>query len=205
MWPNALYGERMTQTPLTMRRWARFEYEKLVDTGFFDRDRVELIGGQLIVSEPQGTYHVTAVCLVGDALRAVLPPGWLLREEKPISLDDESTPEPDMVVVPGTPGDYLNAHPSVPPLVIEIADSSLGFDRQIKGSLYARGGVQDYWIVNVTDRVLEVYREPQADPSAIWGWSYRSVRTLRPAETATPLALPAVTVRVAALLPRGGA
>jgi Uma2 family endonuclease len=205
MWPDALYGERMMQTPLTVRRWSRFEYEKLVDTGFFDRDRVELVGGQLIVAEPQGTCHATSVCRAADALRAVVPAGWLVREEKPISLDDDSVPEPDVAVVPGSPDDYLNAHPSVPPLVVEVADASLSFDRKAKGSLYARGGVQDYWIVNVIERALEIYREPHPDPSAVWGWSYRSMRTLGPTESATPLALPAISVRVAALLPRGGA
>ena len=205
MWPAALYGERMTQTPLTVRRWSRFEYEKLVDTGFFDREHVELVGGQLVVSEPQGTYHVTAVGRVADALRAALPPGWIVREEKPISLDDDSVPEPDIAVVPGTRDDYLNAHPTVPPLLVEVSDTSLSFDRTVKGSLYARGGVQDYWLVNVTDRALEVYREPHPDPSAVWGWSYRSVRTLGPAESAVPLALPDVSIRVATFLPRGGA
>jgi len=163
---------------------------------------VELIGGQLIVAEPQGTYHVTSVGLVDDALRAVLPPGWIVRAQGPISLDDESAPEPDVVVVRGTREDYLNAHPTVPALVIEVADTSLGFDRKVKGSVYARAGVQDYWIVNVTDRVLEIYREPEADPSAVWGWSYRSARTLRPTDNATPVALPSLRIAVAALLPR---
>jgi Uma2 family endonuclease len=195
----------MMQTPLTVRRWSRFEYEKLVDSGFFHGDPVELVGGQLIVAEPQGTYHMTVVGLVDDALRAVLPPGWIVRNQGPISLDDESAPEPDVIVVRGSRDDYLNAHPTVPPLVIEVADTSLGFDRRVKGGVYARGGVQDYWIVNVTDRVLEVYREPQADPSAAYGWSYRSVRTLRPTDTVTPLALPTTSILVASLLPRGGA
>ena len=195
----------MTQTPLTMRRWSRFEYEKLIDRGVFDCDRVELIGGQLIVSEPHGTYHSTALSRADYAVRAVLPAGWLVRVQLPISLDDESAPEPDIAVVPGELDDYLNAHPSVPSLVIEVADSSLSFDRKVKGSLYARGGVQDYWIVSVTERAVEVYREPHADPSAVWGWSYRSVRTLGPTESVSPLALPSVTIRVAAFLPRGGA
>jgi len=86
-----------------------------------------------------------------------------------------------------------------------VADTSLGFDRRIKGSVYARGGVRDYWIVNITERVVEVYRDPQADPSATWGWSYRSVRTLGLTESATPLALPSTQIPVAALLPRSRA
>jgi Uma2 family endonuclease len=192
----------MMQTPLTVRRWTRFEYEKLVDSGFFRGDPVELVGGQLIVAEPQGTYHATGVSMVDDALRAVLPPGWIVRSQLPIALDDDSAPEPDIAVVRGSRRDYLNAHPTVPALVIEVADASLGFDRRIKGSVYARGGVQDYWIVNVTERTVEVYREPVAEPSAVWGWAYRSVRTLRPSDIIAPLALPATTVAVSSLLPR---
>src|SRR5437667_4879407 len=110
------YGERMMQTPLTVRRWSRFEYEKLVETGFFHDDRIELIGGQLIVAEPQATYHVTALTLVDLALRAVLPSGWFVRVQAPISLDDDSAPEPDLAVVQGVPEDYLNAHPTTPAL-----------------------------------------------------------------------------------------
>ncbi len=123
-------------------------------------------------------------------MRAVLPPGWLVRIQLPVSLDDESEPEPDLVVVPGRPGDYRESHPERPVLAIEVAESSLSFDREQKGSLYARAGVQDYWIVNLVDRVLEVYRDPGPDPAAIYGWRYRSVTTLLPPAVVVPLRLP---------------
>ena len=190
------------QTPLTPWRWSRFEYEKLVEFGVFEGDPVELIGGQLIVAEPQGTYHVTVVGIADDALRAALPPGWIVRVQAPISLDDDSAPEPDLAVVRGAREDYLNAHPTLPALAVEVSDTSLDFDRRYKGSLYARAGVQDYWIVNVTDRVLEVYRDPRADPSAPFGWRYRSGQTLSAAAAIAPLAIPSIRVTVAALLPR---
>jgi Uma2 family endonuclease len=86
-------------------------------------------------------------------------------------------------------------------LVVEVADSSLHFDRRDKGSLYARGGVQDYWIVNLVDRVLEVYRDPGPDALAPFGWHYRSVEGLAPPGTVTLHGLPAVRVAVAHLLP----
>jgi Uma2 family endonuclease len=86
-------------------------------------------------------------------------------------------------------------------LVVEVADSSLHFDRRHKGSLYARGGVQDYWIVNLVERVLEVYREPAPDALAPYGWHYRSVERLAPPATITLHALPAVRIAVADLLP----
>src|SRR6266540_6267607 len=87
----------MTQPPLTLRRWKRAEYEQLVDLGLFQGDSIELIGGQLVVAEPQGAYHASAVTRVDYALRAVLPGGWIVRIQAPVSLDDDSEPEPDLV------------------------------------------------------------------------------------------------------------
>jgi len=148
----------MTHSPPTLRRWKRVEYDRLVDLGVFENDPIELIDGQLIIAEPQGAYHASAIRAVDHALRAVLPAGWMLDVQLPVSLDDASEPEPDLAVVPGRPGDYRHAHPARPVLAVEVAESSLAFDRVHKGSLYARAEIQDYWIVNLVDRVLEVHR-----------------------------------------------
>jgi Uma2 family endonuclease len=191
----------MAQTPLTLRRWTRKEYDQLVEFGVFEGEPLELIGGQLIVAEPKGAYHSSAVSTAEYALRAGLPSGWIVRTQLPVSLDDESEPEPDVVVVPGRPADYRHAHPDRPALAVEVADSSLRFDRQHKGSLYARAGIEDYWIVNLVDRILEIYRDPSPDPSALYGWRYRSVATLAPPAVAFPLALAASPIAVADLLP----
>ena len=191
----------MRQAPLTIRRWTRAEYDRLVELGVLHGEPVELIGGQLVVAEPQGSYHATGIGAVDDALRAVLPAGWVVRAQMPVALDDESEPEPDLAVVPGARADYRADHPARPALVIEVADSSLAFDRADKGSLYARGGVGDYWIVNLVDRVLEVYRDPGPDPAAPYGWRYRAVAELGPGAVVSPLALPAVRLAVDDLLP----
>jgi Uma2 family endonuclease len=84
----------------------------------------------------------------------------------------ESEPEPDVAIVPGDLDDYAQAHPSRPVLTVEVSDSSLAADRERKGSLYARAGLADYWVLNLIDRVLEVYREPAPDSSAPYGWRY---------------------------------
>ena len=191
----------MRQAPLTLRRWTRAEYDRLVDLGVLHGEPVELIGGQLVVGEPQGSYHATAIGAVDDALRAALPPGWVVRAQMPVALDDESEPEPDLAVVPGERADYRADHPARPALVVEVAESSLAFDRQDKGSLYARGGVRDYWIVNLVERVLEVYRDAGPDPTAPYGWRYRAVERLGPAAVVSPLALPSVRLAVSDLLP----
>lgn len=190
----------MSQPPLTVRRWRRLEYERLVDLGVFERDPLELIGGQIFVAEPQSAYHAAAIRSVDYTLRALLPPGWIVSVQSPVSLDDESQPEPDLAVVPGRPTDYRHGHPTRPSLVVEIAESSVSFDRLAKGSLYARAQVQDYWIVNLIDRVLEVYRQPGADPSAPYGWSYRSVARLTPPAAITLLDPAAGPLAVADLL-----
>ncbi len=189
------------ETALTIRRWRRAEYERLVNLGMFEGEPLELIGGQLIVAEPQGAYHAAAITKIDYALRAVLPPGWFVRLQAPVALDDESEPEPDVVVVPGRPGDYMDAHPSRPVLAVEVAESSLGFDRVRKGSLYARAQIQDYWIVNLVERVLEVYREPEEDIAAPFGWRFRVTQRLEPPATVAPVALPAARLPVADLLP----
>ena len=192
----------MKQPPLTVRRWKRVEYERLVDLGAFDEgDAVELIGGQLIVAEPKGSEHATAVEMAGDALRAALPRGWTVRAQNPIALDDESAPEPDLAVVHGSRADYRYAHPARPALIIEVAESSLRFDRIEKGSLYARAGIVDYCIVNLIDHLVEVYRDPGADLTAPYGWRYMSLERFRPPSTITPFGVPATPIAVAALIP----
>ena len=191
----------MKQIPLTLRRWSRAEYDRLVELGVLHGEPVELVGGQLVVAEPQGSYHASVLGTAGDALRAALPQGWLVRIQMPVALDDESEPEPDLAVVPGVWANYRAGHPSRPTLVVEVAESSLAFDREDKGSLYARGGVRDYWIVNLVDRALEVYRDPGPDPAAPYGWRYLAVERLDPAAVVSPLALPAVRIAVSDLLP----
>jgi Uma2 family endonuclease len=195
------YGDFMKQSPLAMRRWGRVEYEKLVDVGAFENDPIELIGGQLIVAEPKGSEHATAVDMAYDALRSALPSDWIVRGQNPIALDEESEPEPDIAVVRGSRANYRHAHPARAALIIEVAESSLRFDRIDKGSLYARAGIEDYWIVNLIDRVVEVYRDPGADVTAPYGWRYTSVERLMPPSVIELLGMPGARIPVSMLLP----
>jgi Uma2 family endonuclease len=190
----------MSPDPLTLHHFTRAEYDRLVALDVFRGEAVELIGGLLVVAEPQGSYHASAVGTVGDALRARLPSGWLVRVQMPVALDDQSEPEPDVAVVPGDWADYRANHPTRPALVVEIAETSLAFDRNEKAGLYARGGVQDYWIVNLVDRVLEVFRDPEQDATTLHGWRYRTIERVGPAGRASLLSLPSVQVRVGDLL-----
>ncbi len=150
----------MSASIVRTRRWTRFEYDKLIDAGFLGLgDKIELLAGQLCVSEPQNNPHAMAISGL-DALQKALAPRWHVRVQLPIALDDESEPEPDLAVVSGGPREYPE-HPSRPALVVEVADSSLTLDREHKGSLYARAPLPEYWIVNLVDRVLGL---PQSQP-----------------------------------------
>ncbi|MGH7390045.1 MAG: Uma2 family endonuclease [Candidatus Rokuibacteriota bacterium] len=184
-----------------IRRWKRVEYERLIESGFFQPgDAVELVGGAFIVAEPQGSRHFAGIQAAEEALRTAFGPDWQVRGQGPLALDDESLPEPDVAVVPGSYRDYVVEHPARPVLIVEVSESSLSLDREHKGSLYARAGVADYWIVNLVDQVVEVYREPAPDPAAPYGVRYRSIEMLGRETSVSPLASPRARIRVADLL-----
>jgi len=192
----------MAVSVVRTKHWTRVEYERLIDLGAFQPgERLELVGGALLVCEPQGGPHFTAVGLIEDALRHVFGTGWTVRAQGPIALDDDSEPEPDIAVVPGSRRDHSRSHPAHPVLVVEVADSSLAFDRGEKGSLYARAGIADYWILNLPGQVLEVYREPVAAPHAQYGYRYEAAITLGARDTVSPLSAPTAAILVADLLP----
>jgi Uma2 family endonuclease len=183
------------------RRWRRAEYERLVELGVFQPgERVELLDGLLVLREPQNAPHATAVRAVQEALRRVFGPGWDVRPQLPVALDDDSEPEPDVAVVRGSYRDYRRTHPSQPVLVVEVADSTLRADRR-KGGLYARAGVPDYWILNLLDEVLEVYRRPTASSRSRLGWAYAETQVLRRGAELAPLAAPGGLVAVDDLIP----
>jgi len=184
------------------RRWSRTEYDRLIALGIIQEDeKLELLAGELVLRDRQSPGHAYAIEALSEALRHAIGPGSHVRILSPIALDSESEPEPDVSVVPGAIRDYRDDHPSQPTLLVEVADSSLTFDREHKGSLYARARLPEYWIVNLVDRVLEVHREPGLDAGAQYGWAYRVALTLGPDERVTPLAASTARIPVADFLP----
>lgn len=183
------------------RRWTRIEYDRLIDLGVFQPgDPIELIGGELLVAEPQGAPHYTSIQKTARALERAFGPSWNIRTQGPMGLDEESEPEPDVAVVPGDPEDYSTSHPSRAVLVVEVSESSLAFDRGHKGSVYARAGMMDYWIVNLVDRLLEVYREPVPDAAAPFGARYSRREDFDTSDQVSPLVAPHARIQVRDLL-----
>src|SRR5262245_19222467 len=176
----------VTWPDLRTRRWRRVEYERLVELGMFVGERLELLDGQLVVREPQGSTHAALVVHIGQVLTMAFGSGWHARLQAPLALGEVSEPEPDIAIVAGIARDYLDTQPPTAALIVEVADSSLRLARRFKAELYARGTVPEYWIVNLVDRVLEVHRDPEPADTAVEA-RYLSVTVLRAPATVTPL------------------
>jgi Uma2 family endonuclease len=192
----------MDDSDVQTRKLKRVEYDRLVEAEVFGpEDRIELLDGRMVFKEPQYSPHATGISLVQRVLTTAFGPGWYIRPQMPVALDDESEPEPDVSVVAGDPRDYSDGHPERPVLVVEVGLSRLRFDRRHKGSLYARAGIADYWIVNIPDQRLEVYRDREPDARSPFRWRYGRTVVLGPDERVSPLALPAASIAVSDLLP----
>ena len=151
------------------------------EAGVFAADeRCELLDGWIIPRPAQTPPHATVVGLAHDALRGALPAGWRVRIRSAITTAD-SEPEPDLTVVRGVPRAYLSHHPGPPEidLVIEVADSSLAEDRQLKGRIYGRAVLPIYGIINLVDQQVEVYTDPTG-PAATPG--YRQLQAYGPGD-----------------------
>lgn len=187
---------------LTPRLWTREEYYKMANVGVFHpEERVELIGGRIVTVSPQTSPHCTAICLVADVLRKICGRGHHVRMRGPLDVSPTSQPEPDIAVVSGSVRDYAKAHPNTALLIVEVAESTVVFDRGEKASLYASAGVPDYWVVNLHTQQLEVYRDPAPMTGEPYGYGYRTSAQFVAGDTVTPLANPQGIIQVSDLLP----
>jgi Uma2 family endonuclease len=127
-------------------------------------DRVELLDGYLVTKMGQNSPHSSTVDRLDEDFKRSVPVGWRVRVQLPITLS-ASEPEPDGVIVRGDRRTFDGRHPLAAEvaLVVEVADSSLRLDREVKGPIYARAGIPTYWIVNLQDATVEVYTEPSGE------------------------------------------
>ena len=135
----------------------RSEYERMVELGWFEDERVELIYGVIVKMSPHGPEHDAPLSRLTELLVQGLIGRARVRVQSAFAASDGSEPEPDLAVVP--PGEYDDAHPSAAWLIVEVAKSSLAKDRGPKARLYAESGVPEYWVVNLVDGLIEVHTE----------------------------------------------
>ncbi len=165
------------------------EFERLVELGVFHDVRVELLEGQLVEMSPQGAAHATITSVLADLLHRGLPETMIIRQHSSLRASDRSMPEPDIAVIPRVRGFH---HPSEAFLIVEVSDSSLRNDREIKSRIYARANILEYWIIDVKHEQVEVRTEPGRK-------GYASTRVLGRGELLRPNALPELSLAVDAI------
>lgn len=177
--------------PDRFRPLARHEYEALVRLGAFEDERVELLYGSVIEMSPHGPRHDATIDRLLDVLRERLGDRARVRVQSAFVASDGSEPQPDLSVV--SRRDYDEGHPKEAFLLIEVADTSVAKDRTVKAKLYAECGVEEYWLVNLVDRVVEVFTRPE-------GGGYMERRVAGPDAEIRIHAFRDVVVEVAAFL-----
>lgn len=121
--------------------WPRSEYYKMAEAGLFAGKHMELIEGQVIEMSPRGSPHITSLTLKGDALRNAFGAGYFVRIQGPLDMGEIS--EPDVAVIRGNVRDYAESQPATAVLIVDVAETSLDYDRENKASLYAKAGIAD--------------------------------------------------------------
>lgn len=161
--------------------------------------RVELLEGIVSHISPKGVSHVIISRWIAERFRERLGEGFYLLTQDPITLTEQgSEPEPDIPIARGSMFDYTEHHPYPEDilLVIEVADPSLEVDKKIKMPIYAKAGIQDYWVVDVRAKEITVYRHPVED-------FYQDVQVVTGRDFLSPLAFPEITFQIQDLFPQG--
>jgi Uma2 family endonuclease len=175
---------------VSKRRFTADDYQRMGQVGILlPEDHVELIDGEVVTMSPIGPRHCAAVDRATRAFVIGAGEAAIVRIQGSVRLDFYTEPEPDVVLLRPRADFYATAHPGAPDilLIVEVAESSIDYDREVKASVYARAGVHEYWIADLNENWVRCYSEP-ADGL------YRTVRTLSRAESLAPLLLPACTV-----------
>lgn len=183
-------------------RFTRDQYFSLAEHGFFDSRHVMLIKGEVLEMAAKKEPHSCGVGVAAQLLRTVFGSGFFVREEKPLDANTTDDPEPDVAVLPGSPMDYWHL-PTAPSatlarVVVEVSDTTLFYDTTTKAELYATAGVADYWVLDVVNERLLVFRDPASLAGVV---AYRTCLTLVAGDTITLLAISTVSIPVSDFFP----
>ena len=176
-------------------------YYQMAEQGIFDNVRVELIEG-VITEKPSLTpLEATAISLASDVLREVFGRDFTCSTRLPLRFGEFSEPEPEVYISKGKPRDFLNSHPKIAEIIFEVSERNLEYLCNHKFSLYAKFAIQDYWVLNLKNRTLEVYRRPIEDENTFYGFGYEDKLTFDETKEISPLAMPDAKIKIADLLP----
>jgi Uma2 family endonuclease len=183
---------------LQLKYWTVQEYHQLSELGILDAsERTELIAGQIALMVAKGTPHVFTLRILANEIEALLDnqPVFISTQD-PIHIDNSSEPEPDLAIVRGTVFDYADQHPQPQDicLIVEVADSTLKYDCEVKDKLYAKANITDYWVIDIPHRQVHIFRDPTP-------MGYTSHLILTEPQTVSPLDFPGIVLSIDAILP----
>ncbi|WP_017315852.1 Uma2 family endonuclease [Mastigocladopsis repens] len=187
----------------TAKRFTIAEFDRLAELGFFrEDDRVELINGEIIPMVSKGKPHSVCETRLERELYKLVGERATLRGQQPIIIPEYNEPEPDRVIVKNREDDYLSTHPHPDDilLLIEISDSSLKYDQEVKLPIYAEAGISHYWIFNLVDNYLENYSEPYQDLQGKFG--YRRKLLFLPNESVNLPCFPDLSLDISKVFPK---
>jgi Uma2 family endonuclease len=182
------------------KRWNVTQFHDLRGQPWLENCRLVLVEGDILEFSRESPRDDAALGVVQESLRIAFGNGYCVRARMALVLGLSTDPVPDIAVVAGSPRDYKD-HPRTALLVVEIAESSLAYDTREKANLYAAGGILDYWVVDLVQRQLIVFRDPARDVVQMYGAAYRSRDTYDASIAVSPLAAPQTQIRVGDLLP----
>jgi Uma2 family endonuclease len=182
-------------------RWTIGEYRELYKTGLFCDVKTMLVEGEIYVMPMPSPPHDASLSLADGFLRAWCPAGHYVRNQQGLDIGTRNDPGPDLAIVSGSIRDYTQSPPTTAIIVVEVAYSSLVMDTTIKAELYATASVPDYWVIDLENRQLHMFRDPVPLPAGLGATAYRNRETFGSTEMISPLAVPTATVKVADLLP----
>jgi Uma2 family endonuclease len=183
------------------RRMTRHQFDQLSDENLFQDQKVMLLDGVVYQESPMNAPHATGIRRVTRVLETVFKEGYDVRCQLPVDMDLYTVPNPDVSIVTGHYLDYERENPTYALLVVEISDTTLAADLGLKASLYAMGKIQDYWVVDLNEPKLVVFRDPIDDSTAPNGMRYRTRTAYKRSDKVSPLAMPDAVIAVSDLLP----
>jgi Uma2 family endonuclease len=172
----------------------------MAESGVLADEKVELIDGEIVAMRAQKKPHALSVSKTIRALMELFPEPYYVKSQSTCRLSGWSAPEPDIMLLPEMKDQGRSPH-DLPLVVIEVAETTLRYDRVRKGSLYASRGIQDYWIINLPDDQVEIYRSPVKDAQSSFGWKYDQMQPLKRGDRAELLAAPGKVIEVTRMLP----
>jgi Uma2 family endonuclease len=189
-------GKALTILNPALHRFSVTDYYRMAEAGVLPPGaRVELLDGKIFDMSPIGPLHGGAVSRLDRFFQRISKDRWLVMVQNPLHLEDSSEPQPDLMLLKPAADDYDSGHakPEDVFLLVEVSDSTLERDREVKLPLYGRAGVAEFWIVNLVDGTLEIYREPHFT-------GYAHIQVLQEGESAAPALFPDAVIAVAKLL-----